>query len=166
MLKGLPVGTRTIKTPPPIGLTQNGCSESQMDLTELAIRLIFNCKRKVVETWKTLSKRRITETFIRTGDIYCLFYEKANQLLKNDGYVCFITSNKWMRADYGKKLRDYFVTLTQPIQLLDMGPDVFDATVDTNILLFQKIVSNAPTAFVGVSLGADFDRQTNNIAQY
>ena len=77
-----------------------------------------------------------------------------------------ITSNKWMRAGYGKKLRDYFVTLTQPIQLLDMGPDVFDATVDTNILLFQKIVSDVPAAFRGVSLGADFDRQTGNIAQY
>ena len=113
-----------------------------------------------------LYQNRGFDTFIRTGDIYCLFYEKANQLLKNNGYVCFITSNKWMRAGYGKKLRDYFVTLTQPIQLLDMGPDVFDATVDTNILLFQKIVSNASTAFVGVSLGADFDRQTNNIAQY
>ncbi|MXV82012.1 hypothetical protein F4Z98_01445, partial [Candidatus Poribacteria bacterium] len=106
------------------------------------------------------------DTFARTGDIYCLFYEKANQLLKNSGYVCFITSNKWMRAGYGKKLRDYFATLTQPIQLLDMGPDVFDATVDTNILLFQKIVSDVPTAFVGVSLGADFNRQTGNIAQY
>ena len=106
------------------------------------------------------------DTFARTGDIYCLFYEKANHLVKNSGYVCFITSNKWMRAGYGKKLRDYFVTLTQPIQLLDMGPDVFEATVDTNILLFQKIVSGAPTAFVGVSLGADFDRQTGNIARY
>ena len=106
------------------------------------------------------------KTFARTGDIYCLFYEKANQLLKNNGYACFITSNKWMRAGYGKKLRDYLVTLTQPIQLLDMGPDVFDATVDTNILLFQKTVSNASTAFVGVSLGADFDRQSDNIAQY
>ena len=106
------------------------------------------------------------DTFARTGDIYCLFYEKANQLLKNSGHVCFITSNKWMRAGYGKKLRDYFVTLTQPIQLLDMGPDVFEATVDTNILLFQKTVSDATTAFVGVSLGADFDRQTDNIARY
>ena len=106
------------------------------------------------------------DTFARTGDIYCLFYEKANQLLKNSGHVCFITSNKWMRAGYGKKLRDYFVTLTQPIQLLDMGPDVFDATVDTNILLFQKTVSDANTAFVGVSLGSDFDRRTGNIAQY
>ena len=26
-----------------------------------------------------------------------------------------------------KKLRDYFVVFTQPFQLLDMGPDVFDA---------------------------------------
>ena len=106
------------------------------------------------------------DTFARTGDIYCLFYEKANQLLKSNGHVCFITSNKWMRAGYGKKLRDYFIKHTQPIQLLDMGPDVFDATVDTNILLFQKIVSDAPTTFVGVSLGTDFDRQTGSIAQY
>ncbi len=106
------------------------------------------------------------ETFARTGDIYCLFYEKANQLLKTKGHACLITSNKWMRAGYGKKLRDYFATLTQPIQLLDMGPDVFDATVDTNILLFQKIASDATTTFRGVSLGTDFDRQTGNVARY
>ena len=106
------------------------------------------------------------ETFTRTGDIYCLFYEKANQLLKNNGHVCLITSNKWMRAGYGKKLRDYFITHTQPVQLLDMGPDVFDATVDTNILLFQNTDVDDPTDFRAVSLGADFDKQTGNIAQY
>ena len=106
------------------------------------------------------------DTFARTGDIYCLFYEKARQLLKNKGHVCLITSNKWMRAGYGKKLRDYFVVFTQPVQLLDMGPDVFDATVDTNILLFQNIRLDVHAAFRAVSLGADFDRQTGNISQY
>ena len=106
------------------------------------------------------------DTFVRTGDIYCLFYEKAHKLSKNMGHVCFITSNKWMRAGYGKKLRDYLVAFTQPVQLLDMGPDVFDATVDTNILLFQKTLSDAKTAFIGVSLKADFDRQSGKIAQY
>ncbi len=106
------------------------------------------------------------KTFIRTGDVYCLFYEKANQLLKSNGYVCFITSNKWMRAGYGKKLRDYFGTLTQPVQLLDMGPDVFDATVDTNILLFQNTIVDDSTDFRAVSIGTDFDKQTSNIAQY
>ena len=106
------------------------------------------------------------DTFARTGDIYCLFYEKARQLLKNKGHVCLITSNKWMRAGYGKKLRDYFVVFTQPVQLLDMGPDVFDATVDTNILLFQNIRLDVHAAFRAVSLGADFDRQTGNISRY
>ena len=71
-----------------------------------------------------------------------------------------------MRAGYGKKLRDYFVVFTQPVQLLDMGPDVFDATVDTNILLFQNIRLDVHAAFRAVSLGADFDRQIGNISQY
>ena len=106
------------------------------------------------------------DTFARTGDIYCLFYEKARQLLKNKGHVCLITSNKWMRAGYGKKLRDYFVVFTQPVQLLDMGPDVFDATVDTNILLFQNIRLDVHAAFRAVSLGADFGRLTGNISRY
>ncbi len=106
------------------------------------------------------------DTFTRTGDIYCLFYEKAQKLLKGSGHLCFITSNKWMRAGYGKKLRDYFILYTQPVQLLDMGPDVFEATVDTNVLLFQNAVSDAPVTFRGVSIGADFDRQTDNISQY
>ena len=106
------------------------------------------------------------DSFIKTGDIYCLFYEKANQLLKNGGYVCFITSNKWMRAAYGKKLRDYFTEHTQPVQLLDMGPDVFDATVDTNILLLQNAASNVRSAFTATTIGSDFDAHTDNIAQY
>ena len=81
------------------------------------------------------------ETFARTGDIYCLFYERGVTLLANDGHLCYITSNKWMRAGYGKSLRRFFVENVHPIKLLDLGPDIFDATVDTNILL----CSRAPT---------------------
>ena len=106
------------------------------------------------------------DSFTKTGDIYCLFYEKANQLLKSAGHVCFITSNKWMRAAYGKKLRDYFIEHTQPIQLLDMGPDVFDATVDTNILFFQNTVTEATAGFRAVTVGTDFDKQTGDLSQY
>ncbi len=78
------------------------------------------------------------ETFDRMGDIYCLFYEKGLQLLKPNGYLCFITSNKWMRAGYGEKLRTFFLKYN-PIILIDLGPGIFEsATVDTNILLIQK----------------------------
>ena len=106
------------------------------------------------------------DTFIRTGDIYCLFYERANQLLKEGGHLCFISSNKWMRAAYGRKLRDYFIKHTQPIQLLDMGPDVFDATVDTNILLLQSVLPESSMAFKAAAIKSDFDKQAGSIAQY
>ena len=79
-------------------------------------------------------------TFARTGDIYCLFYERGWQLLKNSGHLCYITSNKWMRAGYGENTRDFFVNKTNPMQLIDFaGVKIFEsATVDTNILLFSK----------------------------
>jgi len=77
-------------------------------------------------------------TFDRTGDIYCLFYEKGIRLLKEKGLLTFITSNKWMRAGYGEKLREFFIRYN-PLQLIDLGPGVFEsATVDTNILIIQN----------------------------
>lgn len=78
------------------------------------------------------------ETFIRTGDIYTLFYERGLQLLKPNGLLSYITSNKWMRAGYGEKLREFFIKYN-PKVLIDLGPAVFEkATVDTSILIIQK----------------------------
>ena len=79
-------------------------------------------------------------TFASTGDIYCLFYERGYQLLKQDGHLCYITSNKWMRAGYGEKTRNFFANKTNPKLLIDFaGVKIFEsATVDTNILLFAK----------------------------
>lgn len=80
------------------------------------------------------------ETFERTGDIYTLFYEKGIKLLRLGGHLGYITSNKWMRTAYGKSTR-MFLNKYNPIQLIDLGPGIFEsATVDTNVLLIQ----NAP----------------------
>ena len=79
-------------------------------------------------------------TFVRTADLYCLFYERGWQLLKRDGHLCFITSNKWMRAGYGANLREFFTKKTNPLLLIDFaGVKVFEnATVDANILMYAK----------------------------
>lgn len=85
-----------------------------------------------------LYKNQSFTTFERMGDIYGLFYEKGMSLLREGGHLAFITSNKWMRAGYGEKLRRFF-TQYNPKILIDLGPGVFNnATVDTNILLIQK----------------------------
>ncbi len=82
-------------------------------------------------------------TFTKTGDIYQLFYEKGHSLLNDEGYCCYITSNKWMRSGYGKKLRKFFAEQSNPQKLLDFGGfKVFEnATVDTNILLTKNTQS-------------------------
>ena len=80
------------------------------------------------------------KTFARTGDIYCLFYEKAHQLLREGGICNFITSNKWMRAGYGEAIRKFLIEYTNPLILIDFtGIKIFEtATVDVNILLYAK----------------------------
>ena len=115
-------------------------------------------------------------TFARTGDIYCLFYERGWQLLKKDGHLCYITSNKWMRAGYGEKTRDFFANKTNPMLLIDFaGVKIFEsATVDTNILLFSKSNNQHETVCAvtnkqnkdSVKNLSDFVQQQNSICDF
>ena len=87
-----------------------------------------------------LYKNQNYQTFDNSGNIYCLFYEKGYQLLKQGGICNFITSNKWMRAAYGDSIRKFFIIQTNPLIFIDFGGiKVFKtATVDVNILLYAK----------------------------
>jgi len=115
-------------------------------------------------------------TFARTGDIYCLFYERGWQLLKKDGHLCYITSNKWMRAGYGEKTREFFANKTNPMLLIDFaGVKIFEsATVDTNILLFSKSNNQHETVCAvtnkqnkdSVKNLSDFVQQQNSISDF
>ena len=80
------------------------------------------------------------KTYTKSGDIYSLFYEQGFNVLRDNGLLMYITSNKWMRANYGESLRKFFVEKTNPLLLIDFsGNQIFDtATVDTNILMFAK----------------------------
>ena len=96
-------------------------------------------------------------TFARTGDIYQLFFEKGCQLLKpGRGSLSYITSNSWLKAEYGKRLRRYFSENHTPLRLLEMGKDIFEnAIVDTSILLVRAGKSGES------GLAVDMDRLTD-----
>lgn len=79
------------------------------------------------------------ETFSRTGDIYCLFYEKGICLLHNNGVLSFISSNKYQRTGYGKLLRKFIASSTHVKLLIDFGElPVFEAATDPAIVLLTK----------------------------
>jgi adenine-specific DNA-methyltransferase len=79
-------------------------------------------------------------TYSKSGDIYCLFYEKAGMLLKKQGVLSYITSNSWIKTKYGKSLRNYFTSKLNPTKLLNFeDTQIFpSATVEVNILLAKK----------------------------
>ena len=79
------------------------------------------------------------ETLTTRGDIYQLFYERGGRLLKSEsGTLAYITSNSWLKAEYGKPLRRWFGANHTPLRLVEMGKDVFDAIVDTSVLLVRE----------------------------
>ncbi|MGB1206838.1 MAG: DUF7149 domain-containing protein [Chitinophagales bacterium] len=80
------------------------------------------------------------QTFSSTGDIYALFIELSMNICKQKAYSNLITSNKWLRANYGSSLRKYLVKHTNPIALVDFGQNLLfqNAIVHTNILELQK----------------------------
>ncbi|HEB9285457.1 TPA: Eco57I restriction-modification methylase domain-containing protein [Campylobacter coli] len=76
-----------------------------------------------------------------TSDIYTYFYELGFNILKSNGVLSFITSNKYTRAGYGEALREFLLKNVSILDYIDLnGIKVFDsATVDTSILSFEKL---------------------------
>jgi len=128
----------------------------------IQLQKAFDDKRKFADLYKDCKY----QSFERTGDIYCLFYERGIELLSPGGVLCYITSNKWMRANYGKSLRQYLADNTQARILIDFGGfKVFDsATVDTNILLTQNSAPGKPQGSA-CSIQADFHKG-DSISKY
>jgi len=44
------------------------------------------------------------------GDLFTFFFEKGHEILKSNGYLCFISSGKFFEASYGKTLVDFLIS--------------------------------------------------------
>ncbi|MDD4995615.1 MAG: TaqI-like C-terminal specificity domain-containing protein [Patescibacteria group bacterium] len=77
-------------------------------------------------------------------DIYQLFFERSIKLLKDDGYLGFITSNKYAIADYGKKLREFILDNCRIIGILDVSNlQVFkEASTYPYVIILKKTKKN------------------------
>ncbi len=80
------------------------------------------------------------KVFNGSADLYTYFYELALNMLSAKGIMTFITSNKWIRSEYGRKLRKLFLE-NEIVLLIDFGRNrLFGATVDSNIISIKKVV--------------------------
>ncbi len=80
------------------------------------------------------------KTYSKSADIYCLFYERGSQILKDFGIITYITSNSWLKSIYGDILKDFFINEMHPLILINIEDiQIFEeATVESDILTLQK----------------------------
>lgn len=93
------------------------------------------------------------ETAQGTADLFVYFVELSMRVLKHSGEFSFIIPNKWMRAGYGKKLREFIAKKHIEI-LVDFGdlPVFEEATTYPNIVHLNK--SAAQPMFVACNVNS------------
>ncbi len=77
------------------------------------------------------------QSYDGAADLYAYFYEKGVQILKPDGILSYIVTNKWLRSGYGEALRRFFTQHTLFEKIIDFGHAPIFQDADT----FPCIVS-------------------------
>lgn len=73
------------------------------------------------------------------ADLYVFFYERSVKLLRPQGALSFITSNKWYRAKYGEGLRQFMAVHTKLKNIIDFGDEaVFTAIAYPTIVIATR----------------------------
>ncbi|NES25379.1 MAG: N-6 DNA methylase [Symploca sp. SIO3E6] len=84
--------------------------------------------------------KKLYTSYTGTADLYVFFYEQGLNLLRENGVLTYISSNKWFRAAYGKKLRQFITREAQLQQIIDFGDaPVFAAIAYPTITILQKL---------------------------
>jgi tRNA1(Val) A37 N6-methylase TrmN6 len=93
------------------------------------------------------------------GDLYIFFYELSLNIVNKNGISSLITSNSFLKAEYGKPLRKLLISKTNIEQIVNIeNTQIFsDATVNTVILTFSKNKDKDTTALIVNSEFKDTD---------
>lgn len=97
-------------------------------------------RQEHIKDLKPLLQKQYQDFYNSTADIYTYFFALAYHLLKEKGFSAFITSNKYARAKYGAKLREWLLKKTTLVSYMELNAlKVFEsAAVDTSIMSFIK----------------------------
>ena len=95
-------------------------------------------RQEKIKALKPTLKKRYT-CYTGTADLYVYFYERGFQMLRSGGVLTYISSNKYFRSAYGKKLRDFLARQSTLYQLIDFGDaPVFTAIAYPSIIIARK----------------------------
>ena len=107
-------------------------------------------RQELLGSSKSYFQRRY-EVYHGVADLYAYFIEKSVSLLRSGGYFAYIVANKWMRANYGKPLRQW-LKQQNIIEIIDFGdlPVFKQATTYPCILVISKVAPRTQFAATNI----------------
>jgi hypothetical protein len=113
---------------------------------------------------KALSKiyRKLYDAAYGSYDVYTLFIELASKITKVGGSICVITSNKYMIADYGIKLRELLLKKVTTQKVIDLADckRVFEGALVSPAITIIKNLPSKDTQKIKVAILKDDDIQS------
>jgi len=109
--------------------------------------------------------REFYQSAFGSFDIYILFLEQAIKLLKSGGRLGFITSGKFLKADYGKRIQQLLRQQCTVESILDLSAQqVFsEATTYPVIIVLKKGTGDRPLRYTFVPADIDLSKTTQPI---
>ncbi|WP_366146305.1 TaqI-like C-terminal specificity domain-containing protein [Crocosphaera sp.] len=92
-------------------------------------------RQEEIKAFKPYLKQQYS-CYTGVADLFVYFYEKAYNILKKQGILTYISSNKYFRSGYGEKLRSFLTTNTTIHTLIDFG----DAPVFEEAIAYPSII--------------------------
>ncbi len=111
------------------------------------------------KSYKDALVRQYSDAVVARSDLYCYFYARALQLLKDGGMHIFVCSNSWLDVGYGAKLQEYLLNNSHVHSVYESAVQRQFSTADINTII--SVISNNPgnkestTRFI--SLRAEFE---------
>ncbi len=92
--------------------------------------------------YRDLIKREAGLTLSGRSDIHCYFWPHAATFLKEDGYLCLLTSSQWLDVEYGFKLQEWMLRNFQIVAVFESidEPWFVGARVATTVTILRRQV--------------------------
>ncbi|MGO9269622.1 MAG: Eco57I restriction-modification methylase domain-containing protein [Terriglobia bacterium] len=104
-------------------------------------------RMELFKSIKPVLRKNFPAVHAERADLYCYFYARALELLRQGGMQVFISSNKWLRANYGAGLRQYLAEKCRILSVTDFGDlPLFQATAYPMIFVAQRVGAQGTTS--------------------
>ncbi|MDN5936879.1 MAG: N-6 DNA methylase, partial [Nitrosospira sp.] len=129
-----------VSIPPLDAVVGNPPYVRQEDIPKTRARSKTGPEAGTKEYYRSLVKRESGANLGGRSDLHCYFWPHAWTFLKDEGYLCFLTSSQWLDVEYGFRLQAWILENFELIAVFESvdEPWFVGARVATTVTILRK----------------------------